>query len=86
LAWLQVEQQQQQQASSSKVWLALSGGQDGRLKVWHGQSGAAVAEIALHVDRQGKGAVGGILTGLLEVICWLRMTTVWVVVSFLAPW
>eukprot|EP00775_Hariotina_reticulata_P005015 gene5015-5256_t len=39
------------------------GGQDGWLRVWGGGSGAAVAEVAVHVDRQGKGAVASILTG-----------------------
>lgn len=67
LAWQPQEQphqqEQEQPMSQSSSALALSGGQDGCLKVWDGRSGSCVARQPLHVDAQGKGAVGSIVTG-----------------------
>lgn len=66
LAWQQQVQQQEQppaSSGSSANLLALSGGQDGCLRVWDTRSGSCVAKQQLHVGAQGKGAVGGIVTG-----------------------
>jgi WD40 repeat protein len=57
LAW------QQDPAGHTSCVLALSGGQDGVLKVWDGRMGSCVARQPLHVDAQGKGAIGSIVTG-----------------------
>lgn len=57
LAW------QHDPANDSSCAVALSGGQDGCLKVWDGRTGSCIARQPLHVDAQGKGAIGGIVTG-----------------------
>jgi WD40 repeat protein len=63
LAW-------QQQGADNSPSLALSGGQDGCLKVWDGRSGSCVATQSLHADARGKGAIGGIVSGRwVEAVC-----------------
>jgi WD40 repeat protein len=62
LAW------QQDPAGHTSCALALSGGQDGVLKVWDGRTGSCIARQPLHVDAQGKGAIGSIVTGGLSVV------------------
>lgn len=59
LAW----QQDKQQGHNSSGDVALSGGQDGFLRVWDGRSGGCIAQQPLHVDARGKGAIGAIVTG-----------------------
>jgi WD40 repeat protein len=74
LAWQQDQQQEQQQHAADSSTLALSGGQDGYLRVWDGRSGSHVAQQRLHASAQGKGAVGGIVTGAHTLRCLIGLT------------
>lgn len=64
LAWQHAGQQGAADSSSGSSALALSGGQDGMLRVWDGRAGSSVAQQVLHADARGKGAVGSIVTGV----------------------
>lgn len=55
--------QLQQDPGAGSSCCAVSGGQDGCVRVWDGRSGDCVAEQAVHVDKKGRGAVGNIVTG-----------------------
>lgn len=63
LTWQLDAQQEQLQRAPDSSTLVLSGGQDGCLRVWDGRSGSRVAQQRLHASAQGKGAIGGIVTG-----------------------
>ncbi|WIA41200.1 hypothetical protein OEZ86_004815 [Tetradesmus obliquus] len=55
---------EQHLARNSSSCCVISGGQDGVVRVWDGRTGSCSAEQAVHADKQGKGAVGNIVTGL----------------------
>lgn len=54
---------EQHLARNSSSCCVISGGQDGVVRVWDGRTGSCSAEQAVHADKQGKGAVGNIVTG-----------------------
>ncbi|KAF6262043.1 WD40-repeat-containing domain protein [Scenedesmus sp. NREL 46B-D3] len=52
-----------QDAGNDGSCCVISGGQDGVVQVWDGRTGGCVATQAVHVGKQGRGAVSNIVTG-----------------------
>eukprot|EP00879_Flechtneria_rotunda_P031572 GHRR01034504.1.p1 GENE.GHRR01034504.1~~GHRR01034504.1.p1 ORF type:complete len:318 (+),score=95.24 GHRR01034504.1:1664-2617(+) len=70
LAWMHPQQQQLHEAlaapgdsSGSNGSMAVSGGQDGCVRLWDTRASGCAAQQRLHANQQGKGAVGNICIG-----------------------